>query len=108
MIVNYTVKVQPYDSRSEEQKQRDAESEKVQRWVKDELHDIAHGCKHEAWVQRDITFRGEVVHKLETPVVRLANDDDSYYVQTFRSRDELDRFIVGLRYAADEAWGKST
>ena len=110
MTTNYTIKVQPFDPRSQPQREEDEEAQREKKrrdnWVQSELHSLKYGCRHEAWVQRDITFGGEVVQTLDHPVVRLANDDDGHYVQNFHSREELDRFIVELRYVADEAWGK--
>ena len=40
------------------------------------------------------------------PVVILTNDEDSYYCQTFKTREELDVFIAELVAAADSAWPK--
>jgi hypothetical protein len=51
-------------------------------------------AEHEAWVDRG----GELA------VVKLANIDDGYYVQVFRTRAELEEFIAGLRAVVDEAW----
>jgi hypothetical protein len=34
----------------------------------------------------------------------MANDADSYYVQTFRSRAEVDALIAELAKNRDEAW----
>jgi len=70
-----------------------------------ELHDLQHGCSHDVWVQKDISIGGEVLATID-PVVRIANDDDSFYVQTFTTRDEVERFIFELRKAADDAWGE--
>lgn len=36
--------------------------------------------------------------------VFLANEEDSYYTEEFRNREELEAFIQQLRAAADEAW----
>ena len=36
--------------------------------------------------------------------VFLANDEDGYYTQEFRNREELETFIQELRATADEAW----
>jgi hypothetical protein len=36
--------------------------------------------------------------------VFLSNDEDSYYIQEFRHREELEVFIQQLRATADEAW----
>jgi len=46
--------------------------------------------KHEAWV--------------EDGTVRLANEEDGYYMQIFYKREQLDEFICELRKVADEAW----
>jgi hypothetical protein len=36
--------------------------------------------------------------------VFLSNDEDSFYTQEFRNREELEVFIQQLRATADEAW----
>jgi hypothetical protein len=36
--------------------------------------------------------------------VFLSNDEDSFYTQEFRNREELEVFIQQLRAVADEAW----
>jgi hypothetical protein len=76
-----------------------------QSFLQQELHSLKHGCSHDVWVQRDISIDGEVLATI-VPVVRIANDDDPFYVQTFATRDELEGFISELRKAADEAWGE--
>ena len=78
---------------------------RYQSFLQQELHGLKHGCSHDVWAQKDISIGGEVLTTID-PVVRIANDDDSFYVQTFTNRDELERFISKLRKAADEAWGE--
>jgi hypothetical protein len=53
---------------------------------------LPHSTKHDAWA--------------ENGTVMLANEEDGYYGQIFRSRDELNTFIGELHGAADEAWGR--
>jgi len=36
--------------------------------------------------------------------VFLSNDEDSFYTQEFRNREELEAFIQQLRATAKEAW----
>jgi hypothetical protein len=48
------------------------------------------GAPHAAWAKDGRVF--------------LANEEDSYYTEEFRSREELEAFIQQLRAAADEAW----
>jgi hypothetical protein len=36
--------------------------------------------------------------------VFLSNDEDSFYTQEFRNREELEVFIQQLHATADEAW----
>ena len=76
-----------------------------QSFLKRELHDLKCGCLHDVWAQKDISIGGEVLATID-PVVRIANDDDSFYVQTFTTRDEVEKFISKIRQAADEAWGE--
>ena len=76
-----------------------------QSFLKRELHDLKCGCSHDVWAQKDISIGGEVLATID-PVVRIANDDDSFYVQTFTTRDEVEKFISEIRQAADEAWGE--
>lgn len=38
------------------------------------------------------------------PVVAVANDNDGYYIQTFTSNADVEKFIAELREAANEAW----
>lgn len=68
-------------------------------------NDIKHGCKHGTWVTREIGLPGHM--KKVDPVVQMANDDDSFYVQTFKNREEVNAFIKELVEAADEAWPES-
>jgi hypothetical protein len=46
--------------------------------------------KHSAWVQDG--------------VVKMANNDDPHYVETFKTREEVECFIAYLLLKADEAW----
>ena len=48
-------------------------------------------CNHEAWVKDGF--------------VHLANDDDSYYEQIFKTPEELHDFIRHLIETGIEAWG---
>lgn len=102
MQITYTIKPTIVDLRTQEQREAD---ERKKKWIEGELHDLDYGVEHNAWAQSAITYRGEVVHTHE-PVVRLANDDDGFYVQTFKTREQLEAFITHLRQVADEAWGK--
>jgi hypothetical protein len=63
---------------------------------------LQHGCTHLAWVQRSIGI--DPCTEVIDPVVRLSNDNDGSYIQTFHSRAELDAFIDMLRAAGDETW----
>jgi hypothetical protein len=47
-------------------------------------------CKHEC------SYRDSIIW--------LANDNDSYYTQSFKTRAELEAFISKLRVCADECW----
>ena len=47
-------------------------------------------CEHAAWVKNGRVF--------------LSNDDDSYYEQDFKNREELQRFIDHLIAVGQEAW----
>lgn len=38
-------------------------------------------------------------------VVMLVNDNDEFYVEYFRTRDEIDAFICALETAAQKAFG---
>ena len=78
---------------------------RYQSFLQQEMHGLKHGCSHDVWAQKDISIGGEVLTTIN-PVVRIANDDDSFYVQTFTTRDEVEKFISELRQAADEAWGE--
>lgn len=58
-------------------------------------HDPKGGnCTHAAWVKNDRVF--------------LSNDDDPYYRQDFKSREELQAFVDHLWQVADEAWPKQS
>ena len=84
-----------------EQKQK-----RYKEWAQSERWQIeSGGCNHTSWAQKDISIGGQLIAVIE-PVVRLSNDDDPYYVQTFRTRNELEEFIAELRKDADEAWGE--
>ena len=48
-------------------------------------------CNHEAWVKDGF--------------VHLANDDDSYYEQIFKTPNELHDFIEHLIKTGIDAWG---
>ena len=48
-------------------------------------------CTHGAWV--------------EDGFVRFSNDDDDYYVQVFKTPEELNDFIKHLIETGIEAWG---
>ena len=50
------------------------------------------GVTHEVWV--------------ESGQVRMANNDDSLYVQTFQTAQEVDTFIQELEKAKREAFGE--
>lgn len=56
-------------------------------WLKARENQI---CTHSAWA--------------EDGVLKMANNDDSHYVETFTSRQELEQFIAYLRFQANEAW----
>lgn len=47
-------------------------------------------CQHTAWVKNDRVF--------------LSNDDDSYYQQDFKNKEELQKFVDHLWFVADQAW----
>lgn len=49
--------------------------------------------KHDFWVDGD------------PPVLMMANDDDSYYIQTFVGWSEVDAFIERMRAEAEKAFG---
>lgn len=48
-------------------------------------------CHHQCW------------HK--DGIVWIANDDDSYYQESFKTREELEAFITKLKSCANECWG---
>jgi hypothetical protein len=58
-------------------------------------HDPKGGnCTHTAWVKNGRVF--------------LSNDDDGYYQQDFKNREELQAFVDHLWQIADEAWPKQS
>ena len=85
---------------TEEQKQK-----RYKEWADDRLAEIDYGgCNHNVWVLHDLSIGGQLMHKIN-PVVQMANDDDGWYCQTFKTRAEVDAFIAELQKCADEAWG---
>jgi hypothetical protein len=48
------------------------------------------GSPHTSWAEEGKVF--------------LANEEDPYYTEEFRSREELEVFIQQLRATADKAW----
>ena len=60
------------------------------------------GCAHGVWVTSSVGLPDMEIPV--GPVVEMANDDDGYYVQVFRSRSELDEFVSRLLAAANAAW----
>ena len=52
-------------------------------------------CSHGAWADCD---------KKGLPVVVLANNDDDYYTQLFRSRKEFDEWVARLYTVVDEVF----
>lgn len=104
-MITYTIKPMVVHDKTQEQRAEKQRQQKLRdEWLKSELHSLNYGCDHSAWAQREITFMGEVL-QTHHPVVRLSNDDDPHYIQTFNSRAELEAFIAHLRTVADEAWG---
>ena len=53
-------------------------------------------CKH-VIKTKCVEFVGGKAIKLEQPVLEMFNDDDNYYVQEFRSWDEVNQFIDYLK-----------
>jgi hypothetical protein len=49
-----------------------------------------HMDKHSAWVADG--------------VVKMSNNDDGYYTEVFKTREEVERFVAYLLLKADEAW----
>ena len=47
-------------------------------------------CHHQCWYKDGIVW--------------IANDNDSYYTESFKSLEELEVFITKLRNCADECW----
>ena len=39
------------------------------------------------------------------PVLKMANDDDGFYIQTFNDWTEVDAFILNMRTEAERAFG---
>lgn len=60
-----------------------------------------------SWREYDPT-EGTTKHKCwhRDGIVWLANGDDDYYKESFKSRAELEVFIAKLRACADECWSK--
>lgn len=54
---------------------------------------MASEVRHEFWVAG------------ETPVLKMANDDDSFYIQTFSGWNEVEQFIEKMRAEAEKAFG---
>ena len=52
---------------------------------------LAGSCMHGFWVSKGAVF--------------LANDDDSFYITEFNTREEIENFIAQARKLADEAFG---
>lgn len=79
-----------------------------QAYVEKKLALIERGgnCDHEAFVVDRIWGMGEDnLAKVDPPVVGLCNTNDSYYIQYFKNREEIEKFIEAVRKASDEAWG---
>lgn len=70
-------------------------------------------CTHNIYIcedffsHRDEEKKSAVYIKRPHPVVQIANDDDSFYHQTFNNWQEINEFIAKLRDAALKAWGIS-
>jgi hypothetical protein len=43
----------------------------------------------------------------EDGILVMANNDDGYYAETFKSRQELEDFITYLRFKANKVWSTS-
>ena len=54
---------------------------------------MATDVQHEFWVDD------------EPPALKMANDDDGFYIQTFRDRGEVESFIEKMRAEAAKAFG---
>lgn len=66
-------------------------------------------CKHEIWAAKNPHIGVESPEfDLPEPVLCLANDDDSHYVQTFRNLKELNQFIHKLNLAGEALWGDTS
>ena len=63
------------------------------------------GVSHDVWVTRHVGLAG--MKEPVSPTVQIANDEDGWYVQAFRTRRELEAFIAELRDCANDAWPKS-
>jgi hypothetical protein len=74
----------------------------LQNSTPEQLIDFLQNCEHEAFIQREVYWRG--LKREIPPVVMLANNDDSYYTQVFRNRLELNVFIDHLQAVANELW----
>ena len=55
---------------------------------------MTHGVNHEFWVEAG-----------NSPALKMANDDDPYYIQTFSSWEDVERFIEKMRAEAEKAFG---
>ena len=60
------------------------------------------------WVRARESNTGEHRAVVKNGSVELVNNGDDYYVETFSSRQELEKFIAYLRLRADEAWPNHT
>ena len=56
-------------------------------------HEFGIEVKHEFWVEG------------EPPALKMANDDDGYYIQTFIGWKEVERFIQTMRAEAEKVFG---
>lgn len=73
------------------------------RVMDDELCKMEHGnITHEVWVQNTIGLPGMEIQI--DPVVRIANSEDGFYVQTFKCPEDVDRLIQALESAKLQAW----
>lgn len=70
--------------------------------IEQEMRDIEHGVSHEVWIVNAVGLEGHT--KPVDPVVQMANHDDGHYVQTFKSREEINEFIATLERQRDEVW----
>ena len=88
--------------KTETQEQQAARNERVKKYAMFCITDG--GVSHDVWITRSIGLPG--MEEQIPPVVEMANNDDGYYMQTFRNREELEIFIKTLQDAANEAWPK--